>query len=471
MKLIIFGTGSSAIEFISKLDSNVEIVCYVDNNPSKHNTIFNGRLVLSPERLLNLNYDYIIIGSQYSEEIMEQLLEMGIRYTRIIPAKINEHLDTTKKTYDLVFKEIIRSDKVMSKNKKLKIAITNYNYSHSNGFSLYRNMPEYIQKKYDVNLITEENKELLRNYDVICSSNHDGIYDGNHINIELWHGFPIKRMGIMHEEWSTEKFIKYQRYRSDRIDLIMSYSHLYTTFYNSCFPNDSNKYRITGMPRNDLLFDNGSFERLQKICNRSISSLNVVFYFPTWRKGKNERIDSSRTWNGIFGFQDESTDELIKFIEQNNILLVVKLHPFEYNDFKDLEIFKHKQVYLLSEEVLTTWRIHLYQLLSCAKLLITDYSSIFFDMLLLDVPFIFTPTDVEEYEIKRGFLVEPYNFLTPGPTVLTFSDFKIEVLSYLNGNDPHIQARNEIKKVVFKYTDHSSSLRVWNEIDTFLTQS
>lgn len=51
-------------------------------------------------------------------------------------------------------------------------------------------------------------------------------------------------------------------------------------------------------------------------------------------------------------------------------------------------------------------------LLPITDLLITDYSSILFDYLLLDKPFVLFAPDLEEYEKKRGFYVD-YASLTP----------------------------------------------------------
>ena len=44
-----------------------------------------------------------------------------------------------------------------------------------------------------------------------------------------------------------------------------------------------------------------------------------------------------------------------------------------------------------------------YETLNAADLLITDYSSVYFDYLLLDRPLIFVPVDLEEYIETRGY--------------------------------------------------------------------
>jgi len=52
VRIIVFGTGSCAEEFMSQIDDKkVAIQCFVDNNKSKHNTLFFGLDVISPDKL------------------------------------------------------------------------------------------------------------------------------------------------------------------------------------------------------------------------------------------------------------------------------------------------------------------------------------------------------------------------------------------------------------------------------------
>ena len=61
----------------------------------------------------------------------------------------------------------------------------------------------------------------------------------------------------------------------------------------------------------------------------------------------------------------------------------------------------------------TDIRVSSRDLLRCASLLITDYSSIVYDAALLDVPFAFYVPDIEEYRISPGLATDP-GVLSPG---------------------------------------------------------
>lgn len=469
LNIIIFGTGSSAVNFLSTIDKKkANIIAFADNDKKKHNTIFYRKSVISPEEILSLDYDYIFIASQFSYEIMLQLLELGIDYSRVIPTDVRKHSLLVQKELKTIRRKVEKKYYTYKGN-KVKVAVLNYNYSNYNGYALYKYMPDYISDKYEVDLIEEKNIEKLKQYDVICSSLFEGIYDGNHINMEFWHGFPIKRIGVMDPINVNDDFLNYVDKSTKYTNLIFSYSQLYTTFFNSSFPSDISKYRITGMPRNDLLFEKGSLSKLEKIVGKPLKDYNITFYMPTWRRGKNpKRIDSSREWDELFGFNDEMTSEVTRMVEEDNLFLVVKLHPYEYNLYKNLEVFKHPQVHLLSDETLMLHKVHLYELLASSSFIITDYSSIFFDTLLLDIPVIFAPTDLKEYEENKGFLMDPYEHFTSGASVKSLEELKQEIKLLLSGRDEYVEERAMVKKLVFKYLDNKSSKRAWLEIDRYI---
>ena len=75
-------------------------------------------------------------------------------------------------------------------------------------------------------------------------------------------------------------------------------------------------------------------------------------------------------------------------------------------------------------------------------LLITDYSSIYIDYLLLDRPVIFLPYDEKEYLARRGMNFE-YRDVTPGPKPDTMESF-MEAIADAFTNDSY---RDERKRV------------------------
>jgi len=82
--IIIFGVGAVANKVEANLLPTVNIVAYVDNDKTKWGQTRSNTIILSPDSITNLNYDYIIIANRYIREIESQLLVLGISKEKII---------------------------------------------------------------------------------------------------------------------------------------------------------------------------------------------------------------------------------------------------------------------------------------------------------------------------------------------------------------------------------------------------
>jgi len=112
--------------------------------------------------------------------------------------------------------------------------------------------------------------------------------------------------------------------------------------------------------------------------------------------------------------------------------------------------------------------LDLYQVLPYTDVLITDYSSIYFDYLLLDKPIIFTPSDIEDYSRNRGLLLEPYDYWTPGPKCYDQDTLQYEISKSINDCEYYQRERLELKNIFHKYQDGKSTKRVTQFIERLL---
>lgn len=78
-----FGTGKASIIIKQALNEQTNILAYIDNDRSKWSKIIDNVKILGPQYIKNFNYDYIIIASQYNEEIYSQLISIGIERHKI----------------------------------------------------------------------------------------------------------------------------------------------------------------------------------------------------------------------------------------------------------------------------------------------------------------------------------------------------------------------------------------------------
>lgn len=100
-EVVIFGASGGAVKVAQMLmNLGVEIIFFVDNDGSKHGKTIEGKPVASPEILRNSTNVYkIVIASVYHDEILHQLLDMGIPKDHIILKEeyvmdyINSHME------------------------------------------------------------------------------------------------------------------------------------------------------------------------------------------------------------------------------------------------------------------------------------------------------------------------------------------------------------------------------------------
>ena len=182
---------------------------------------------------------------------------------------------------------------------------------------------------------------------------------------------------------------------------------------------------------------------------------------PTFRKVEAEiafyaRTDGS-TDGYLFYWQDFSVDILEKFCERNNIYFVFKLHPSDASKVRTWHAHSD-HIGVITDEDLSDKCI--YEYLNAADLLISDYSSVYFDYLLLDRPILFTDKDIDDYAANRGIMLEPLELWRPGAVVHTMNDLMAEIEEALDGRDLYKAARARTRALVHHYVDGRSTQRL-----------
>lgn len=356
---------------------------------------------------------------------------------------------------------------------KPRITLLSHTRSGCNCRALYDNIPAYISKKYDVQLLMSEfyseAPEDIVDSEIVVTTHRDYFPRKHQFNIELWHGFGPKTLGAMEVPLkSIRNSREYLYSHFKHLDVFASYSPFCSAMQNAGFHASGEVYQVTGMPRNDMLFTTNGRENLQRVFDENFYDKKIVFYMPTWRDQyvNLEKSDGSRTWNNIFDLEEFDLPDFGDFLVKNNLVVIVKLHPFEESLVIDkISSFESKNIYFLTNSLLEASNIQLYELLNAGDLLVTDYSSVYMDFLLLNKPVMFIPSDLKKYEETRGFWLTPYEFWAPGPKVRTQVEFEVELNKSLYDKNYYKQQRDYVKSIVHHYQDDQSSSRVWNVID------
>jgi len=267
--------------------------------------------------------------------------------------------------------------------------------------------------------------------------------------IMLWHGIPLKRLLAQFEEYG--KYIDYLVTSSETECLLLS----------SSFQVSPQKCISLGHPRCDALFlgRENSARLLERLLGYELESYDsVVMYLPTFRD-----------------YAPDATQDLVlsvilnqkfqNYLEKNNILFLVKPHPRDESFFREYE---SEHIRVITNQQLSTDSITVYDLLPAVDVLITDYSSVYFDYLLLNRPIVFYVPDLEEYRRTRGFLLEPYERWTPGDKARNISELIWTLDEALNNPDKWKKEREWLRDVMFKYQDGKSSERIikyfWGDV-------
>ncbi|HHT7178618.1 bifunctional glycosyltransferase/CDP-glycerol:glycerophosphate glycerophosphotransferase [Bacillus cereus] len=366
------------------------------------------------------------------------------------------------------FREKIDYPEIHIKNSRPKILLTYRNFSGCNTLALYKSIPIQMKDHFDIDFISadiniEEYTQRILESDIVVTTNMEyrfnkKSFNPNQIVIDLWHGFPLKKM--FYEDHSYHNKNTLEPYWS-QFNYMTSYSSLYNQLIHKCMRVNPNSFVITGSPRNDLLFNKNSREILCDILEKKDRGQKFILYMPTFRS--TDQNETTNTYSQLFDFKDFSFGNLTTFLKENNYELIVKPHPIFGREYKEI-LKDNSHISLFPSERLETKMVDLYEILGAIDILITDYSSIYFDYLLLDKPIIFTPTDLADYSIDRGFLLSPYEEWTPGPKVSSQQELLDEIINYSQDNEYFRNMRKVIKNKVHFYKDNNSSERVWNFI-------
>jgi len=280
--------------------------------------------------------------------------------------------------------------------------------------------------------------------------------------IQLWHGTPLKKI-MFDTDISFWKPHTLKRLLFPFIDYEFSKqmfivpSETVRNIFSGAFRVSSDKIKVIGYPRNDVFF------------NFKPKSLPLIAFIESFKKERKVGIYlPTHRLEGDISFTDnmvKNLSELNSKLENRNIFLIVKYHYYHQNLTAD-SVSGLKNIKIISDEDITG---DIYSILPLTDFLVTDYSSIYFDYLLLDKPIIFFPFDIDNYlKVDREFYFD-YDEITPGPKATQWSDLATKIEEALIIPDKYAVERKRLCEMFNKYHDGSSSQRVVNEIIKFLS--
>lgn len=262
----------------------------------------------------------------------------------------------------------------------------------------------------------------------------------NQIFVQCWHGTPLKRLGCDLEHFdnvlNTIDGIK-KRYKieASKFTYFISPSKFASEKFISAWNlKEIGKENIIveeGYPRNDFLFNYNEkdVQKIRKKLGIENDSRKIILYAPTYRSNQHQ--------TGLgYVYKEEIDFKKMENKFGKDYLILFRPHYFIANAF-DFDKYKGFVYNVANIDDIN-------ELYIISDILITDYSSVFFDYANLKRPMIFFMYDLEHYKNEsNGFYID-LNEL-PGPIVETQEDLEksIEDVDFNIGSSKKYKEFNE----------------------------
>ncbi|MDF7683312.1 CDP-glycerol glycerophosphotransferase family protein [Lactobacillus sp. ESL0679] len=289
------------------------------------------------------------------------------------------------------------------------------------------------------------------------------------VNIQFWHGIPLKRMGLMANNTQAKDNRRNSKLWRKTADVVCSSSDLYETLMSACVGISATQYRKLGFPRLDALSHPAISKQqlMHDLFNVTDEQAQVGIYMPTFRYELDDQnvLDQIKAGN-FLALADFDGATLNKALKKQHQYLIVKLHPYEMRLFNQLSS-QFSNIAFLNNDYLVENDYDLYELLGATNFLLTDFSSIYFDYLTLDKPEIFITNYLEQYEQARGLLMGPYEEVVPGQCVKR-QDELIKALKQVAKDEDDYKIKRQYWRSL---TNQAPTQSACKQIFDFMTQN
>jgi len=278
-------------------------------------------------------------------------------------------------------------------------------------------------------------------------------FDGA-IIINLWHGVPWKKIGydasrkhgIIHEI-----SIRINDY-IDNSSLYLVQSERNADCLKTAYKISSDKLLRSGSPRNSI-FHSSIKQKEER--NKLLDVLKMrgfdlginpyfIVYMPTFRDSTSRVYDITSL---------SHNDELNKWMNENNIFILQKSHFASAGTFKSN--CDNNRIFLFNDFSAT-------ELMAASNMLITDYSSCFFDYLIMNKPIIHYLYDYQFYRNDDRGLYYKYEDVVCGDVAWN----EEEMISFIVMNYQDGKRNEDLRKIRFQeYVTYESPYSCQNVVD------
>lgn len=261
-------------------------------------------------------------------------------------------------------------------------------------------------------------------------------------NVFLQHGVTINNVKWLYADVS-------------KIDLFITATSKENKFIIDNFGYSKDSIKLTGFPRFDALHE----FKVNK---------NQILVMPTWRywfnlnSKKSDQINTNirtseyvRCWTAFL-----KSELLKKMIDKYELKVIFFLHRNMQNYIAEFDECKSRNI------VIASWKDYdIQDLLKSSEMLITDYSSVFFDMVYMKKPVVFyqfDKKDYRKYQYDNGYFDYENNAF--GKCTENITQLANEIERIVNNNFSVSYTFIEEHEKIFTYYDSRNNERVYHTI-------
>ena len=279
--------------------------------------------------------------------------------------------------------------------------------------------------------------------EVIVSSNPD-----NNIIYPFWGNFPFlsglvksKTVFLQHGVTKDDTSSWLNKYDKN-LDMIVTVSDAERqSFIDNDYGYPADSIKVLGFPR---------FDKLEKLEDKK-----EIVVMPTWRRHYTNLSDENFMKTTFFNAFNNllNDDDLLDFLESKGYRLVFKPHP---NLYKFIHLFdRNNDVDFIDRDYS--------EIFNHSSLLITDYSSVFFDFAYLKKPVIYYHYGKDyHFDVESGYF--DYDEMGFGPVAKTSEELRNDIISCVLHDCEMEDVYKQRVDEFFKFNDHENSKRVYEAI-------
>lgn len=289
---------------------------------------------------------------------------------------------------------------------------------------------------------------------------------GRALKFNMWHGIPLKKIQadnvfdkVRHPKNGWDAFKSFPRRLSDEKSshYVLTTSEFMKPIFESAFR--TQKVSTVGYPRIDgFAFhdiqnlytgtEQQALEKIQKLSAQN-SNVKILYYMPTFRDSETEFFDVMN----LEGFN--------QFLKENHFVFCTKLHP-KSKLRQQFQAIDGGNIINIDADT------DPYVFIPVSDMLITDYSSIYFDYLFTDKPIVFFDYDLETYLKDSREMYFDYEEYTPGIKARNQKELEQAILDMVNGFDGYRESRKTLQRKIYDRVNVCTSGILAQEIQRIL---